>query len=143
MSEAKAEKVVDPLEPWREMRDAYMNAWSKTMIEAVNSEVYAESTGTMLNTYLTATAPFKEAVEKAMTETLQQLSMPTRQDITSIAERLTNLEMRLDDMDASLLRIERLLSRPSAGPAKGGENKPAETAPSPEPSAGAGGKETE
>ncbi len=143
MSEAKTEKVIDPLEPWREVRDAYMNAWSKTMIEAVNSEAYAETTGTMLDTYLTATAPFKEAVEKAMTETLQHLSMPTRQDIVSIAERLTNLEMRLDDMDASLLRIERLLSRPREEPSKGGEDKPAVATPPPEPSAGGGGKETE
>jgi polyhydroxyalkanoate synthesis regulator phasin len=117
MSEAKTGKPIDPLDPWREMRDTYMNAWSKTMIEAVNTDAYAETTGAMLDTYLAASGPFREAVEKAMTETLQQLSMPSRQDVTSIAERLTNLEMRLDDMDAALQRIERLLSRPPAGAA--------------------------
>ena len=37
-----------------------------------------------------------------MLKTLEQLAMPSRADIVSIAERMTNIEMRLDDMDAKL-----------------------------------------
>jgi len=57
---------------------------------------------------------FREAVEKAMLKTLEQLAMPTRNDIISIAERMTNIEMRLDDLDA---KIDALLAR-TAQPAK-------------------------
>ncbi len=135
MSEAKTGTPLDPPDQWREMRDAYLNAWSKTMIEAVNTDAYAGATGAMLETYLVALGPFRQAVEKAMTETLQQLSMPSRQDVTSIAERLTNLEMRLDDMDAALQRIERLLSQPPAPPGNSGRGNstaaPVAGAPSP------------
>jgi hypothetical protein len=33
---------------------------------------------------------------------LINLNMPTRDDIISLAERLTNIEMRLDDLEAKL-----------------------------------------
>ncbi len=95
-------KPFDPMEPWRGMRDAYLDVWAKTMVEMVNSEAYSQATGAMLDTYLTVSAPFRETVEKAMLKTLEQLAMPTRADVISIAERMTNIEMRLDDLDAKL-----------------------------------------
>src|SRR5271169_6884008 len=95
-------KPFDPMEPWRGVRDAYLDACSKTMVEMVNSEAYAQASGAMLDTSLTASAPFRESLEKSMLKTLEQLAMPSRADITSIAERMTNVEMRLDDLDAKL-----------------------------------------
>jgi len=45
--------------------------------------------------------------------------MPSRADVLSLAERFTNVEMRLDDMDAKLDRIERALTKaPIARPAR-------------------------
>lgn len=99
------EKPFDPTEPWRGVRDAYLDAWSKSMIEMVNNEAYAKASGALLDTSLTASAPFREAIEKSMLKALEQLAMPTRADIVSIAERMTNIEMRLDDLDAKLDRI--------------------------------------
>jgi hypothetical protein len=100
-----SEKSYDPFEAWRGLRDANMDAWSKFMIESVNSEAYAKATGAMLNNYLEASGPFREGMEKAMTRALEQLSMPSRADFVSLARRLTNIEMRLDDLDAKLDRI--------------------------------------
>jgi hypothetical protein len=105
---AKNGQRLDPMEPWRGMRDAYLDAWAKSMVDMVNTEAYAQATGTMLDTYLSISAPFREAIEKAMLKTLEQLSMPSRADVASIAERMTNIEMRLDDMDAKLDSIQRL-----------------------------------
>jgi hypothetical protein len=95
-------KRFDPMEPWRGVRDIYMDAWAKTMVEMVNSDAYGKATGMMLDSYLTASTPFREAVEKAMLKTLEQLAMPSRADFVSIAERMTNIEMKLDDLDAKL-----------------------------------------
>jgi polyhydroxyalkanoic acid synthase PhaR subunit len=97
-----SDKPFDPLEAWRNMRDATLDAWSKAMIEAVNTEAYASATGAMLDASLSASAPFREALEKSMVQTLQMLNLPTRADFESLAERMTNLEMRLDDIDAKL-----------------------------------------
>jgi len=49
-----------------------------------------------------------------MLHVLEQLSMPSRADFVSLADRVTNIEMRLDDMDAKLDRIVKLLTRPTA-----------------------------
>ena len=116
-------KQFDPFEPFRGMRDAYLDSISKTMIEAVNSEGYAQATGAMLDYFLTASAPFREAMEKAMAQTLQQLSLPSRQDVAALAERFTQVEMRLDDLDAKMDRILQGLA--AAKPPKGKDQKPA------------------
>src|ERR1700726_1665605 len=109
-------KWLDPMEPWRAARDIYMDAWGKTMVDMVNSEAYAQAAGAMLDSYMTVSAPFREAVEKAMLKTLEQLAMPSRADVLSIAERMTNIEMRLDDLDAKLDDIRRLIANASAAP---------------------------
>ena len=96
------DKPFDPLEAWRNMRDATLDAWSKTMIQAVNTEAYASATGAMLEASLSASAPFREALQKSMMQTLQMLNLPTRADFESLAQRMTNIEMRLDDIDAKL-----------------------------------------
>jgi hypothetical protein len=101
----------DPTDPWRELRDTYLNSWSKTMVETVNSDAYAKATGAILDTYLSASSPFRETIEKAMLHALQQLSMPSRADFVGLAERVTNIEMRLDDMDAKLDSIIELISK--------------------------------
>jgi polyhydroxyalkanoic acid synthase PhaR subunit len=98
----------DPFEAWRKMQEANMDAWSKSMVQAVNTESYAKATGALLDAYLAASGPFREALEKTMRQALQQLSIPTRDDFISLAERMTNIELRLDDMDAKLDRIESL-----------------------------------
>ncbi len=103
--QAESSKAVDPFESFRKMRDAYLDTMAKAMIEAVNTESYALATGAMLDTSLTASAPLREAFEKTMLQVLQQLSLPSRQDIIALAERFTNFEMRLDDIDAKLDHI--------------------------------------
>src|SRR5262245_4020592 len=92
----------DPTGMLKSMRDAGMDAWSKMMIQLVNSEAYAQATGTMLDAWLTTSAPFRKAIESTMTQVLAQLNMPTRTDVIGLAERLTNIEMRLDDLEAKL-----------------------------------------
>jgi hypothetical protein len=120
MSEKQAAngKEFDPTETFREMRDSYMEAWAKGMVDTVNSDAYAKASGAMLNTYLSTSSPFREAVEKVMLQALQQFSMPSRADLISLAERTINIELRLDDMDAKLDRIVKLLAGPAPAPAK-------------------------
>jgi len=100
-------KPFDPFEPFRGMRDAYLDAMAKAMVEAVNTEGYAQATGAMLDSSLSVSAPMREAMEKSMLQVLQRLSLPSAQDFATLADRFTNLEMRIDDMDAKLDRIEK------------------------------------
>jgi Poly(R)-hydroxyalkanoic acid synthase subunit (PHA_synth_III_E) len=124
MAENENSKPADPFEALRGMRDNYLDAMSKVMMKAVNSEEYAQATGAMLNSALIASAPFREALDKAMAAALQQSSMPSRQEVAALAGRFTNVEMRLDDMEAKLDRIIELCSAARAnGATPGGEAK--------------------
>lgn len=115
-TQEKTSPAYDPFEPFRAMRDTYLDAMAKSMVEAVNTEAYAQATGTMLEGYLSAVAPFREALDKSMLQALQQLELPSRQEVAALAERFTNVEMRLDDMDAKLDAIHKMLDRNGSAP---------------------------
>ena len=65
------------------------------MVQVVNTEQYSQAQGAMLDAYLTASIPFNDMLKKAMTQALQQANMPSRTDVIGLAERLTQVEMRL------------------------------------------------
>jgi hypothetical protein len=92
----------DPTGMLKEMRDANMDGWAKMMSEFVNTEAYAESTGAMLDAWLTTSGPLRKVMEKSMAQAMAEVNFPSRDDITRLADRLTNIEMRLDDLDAKL-----------------------------------------
>ena len=99
----------NPLDPFglmRTMRDANMDTWSTFMQQFVNSDEYAQASGAMMDTYFTTSEPLRRALAQVMTQVLAQLNMPTREDVISLAERLTNIEMRLDDLDARLVSMQ-------------------------------------
>lgn len=108
----------DPLSFWRTTQNASLDAWSKAMIELVNTDAYADATGRMLDAYLAVSVPMRKAVEQAMTQALGQINMPTRAEVLSISERMTNIEMRLDDLDARFDEIQRMLTQIAANTAQ-------------------------
>ena len=117
----------DPTGLLKTMRDANMESWSRMMIELVNTDAYARGTGEMLDAWLSNSAPFRKAIEAALTRALANLNMPSRAEVISLAERLTNIEVRLDDLEA---RLEEAGPRPARkgrgarGGSNGGEARP-------------------
>jgi hypothetical protein len=105
----------DPTGMLKSMRDSSMDSWSKIMTQFVNTDAYSQATGTVLDAWLSSSAPFRKVLEAVMTQVLTNLNMPSRADFISLAERLTNIEMRLDDLDA---KVEESLrgARKAAGP---------------------------
>ena len=111
------QQAFDPFGAWKNMRDAGMDTWSKLMIQLVNNDAYAQASGSMLDAWLTSSAPLSKAIESGMTQVLTQLNMPTRTDITSLAERLTQIEMGLDNLEAKLDERPQSESKPTPGKA--------------------------
>src|SRR6185437_5293832 len=90
----------------------------------------AEATARMLDSYLSMSIPVRKLLSQTMEQTLSQFNMPSRTEVISLAERLTNIEMRLDDMDARMDDILRLLrsvasAEASATPAERPAARPA------------------
>jgi mannose/fructose-specific phosphotransferase system component IIA len=48
---------------------------------------------------MTISQPFKRVIETTMAQVLTGLNMPTLAEMRSLAARMTNIEMRLDDLD--------------------------------------------
>lgn len=113
----------DPAGMFKDFRDAGMDAWAKTMVQLVNTDAYAEATGAMLNTWLTSSGPFRQTVENSLTHVLGNLNLPSRDEITQLAQRLTHIEMRLDDLDAKLDDALRTSSRSSPSTSPSGKKK--------------------
>jgi hypothetical protein len=110
----------DPTGLFKEMRTTSLDAWSKAMIQAVNSEAYARATAVMLDAWLANSVPFRKALEGAMAQALAAANMPTRTDVINLAERLTHIELRLDDLEARLEESPRGGRRPASHKAKTG-----------------------
>jgi hypothetical protein len=108
----------DPAGVLKNLRGAGLDAWSKTLIDFVNSDAYAQATATMLDAWLSTSAPFRSAVSSAMTQALAQLNLPSRADVISLAERLTNIELRLDDLEARLDEAQRPARKPASRTAR-------------------------
>lgn len=105
MSDETPDQPFDPFDPTgmlKSIRDASMDRWSKLMTEVVSTQAYAEASGEMLDAWLASSGPFRKSVENAMLQALNNVKAPSSEDIKRLAERLTNIEMRLDDMDAKL-----------------------------------------
>jgi len=86
------------------VRDRALGRLAEVAVKATESETYARTSGTFLRVTLLAQAPMRRRV-KMLNAWMQTLGMPTRSDVTNIAERLTNIEMRLDDLDARLDQV--------------------------------------
>jgi hypothetical protein len=116
----KNETAFNPFDPtgmFKNIRESSMDAWSKMMIDLVNTDAYAKVTGQMLDAWLANSAPFRKTIEAVVTQVLANLNLPSRADVTALAERLTHIEMRLDDMEA-------LLEESRRGPRGPGEALP-------------------
>src|SRR5689334_18156274 len=108
----KTDQTTNPFDPtgqWQTLRDQGMDAWSKTMLDFVHSDNYAKASAEWLDTYLTASEKFQDAVNDAVVETLGRCNIPTSDDIERLAQRLLNVELKLDDLDARLDEILVLL----------------------------------
>lgn len=92
----------DPIGTWRTIRDANLDAWARGMAALVNTETFANLIGLQLDTMLAFSAPIRDAVNQYMETYLAQINMPSRSEVISLATRLTNIEMRLDDMQTQL-----------------------------------------
>ena len=108
--------VFDPTGIFKSMRGQAMDTWAKMMVQAVSTEAYADTTGKILDAWLASSAPFRKLIENTMTQALVNLSMPSREEVTRLAGRLTNIEMRIDDLDAKLDELLQAVRSTTAHP---------------------------
>src|SRR5882724_4391096 len=115
-----ADKGFDPVKLVRDARDAGMDAWAKLMLRLTSSHEYQRMQGFISKPTLLAIAVFRKASDSTMGGVLGNLNMPSREEVLQISQRLTHIEMALDDLAAGLDQLRR-----SAGAGAGaGASKP-------------------
>jgi hypothetical protein len=92
----------DLFEQLRKVRDQGMDAWAKTTLRITSSEPYHRAVGVLVQPGLIATALFRRSSGKAMSQLLAQLHMPSREEVLSLSQRLTHIEVALDDLSAAI-----------------------------------------
>ena len=93
---------LDPLAQMFQFYDSFAKAWSGVVSEAVASPSFAESMGRQLESSLDSMTLFRRQMGDLMEQYLQQMSLPTRKEVISIARRMTHLEIALDDLNAKM-----------------------------------------
>jgi len=125
-----ADKGFDPLKLVRDARDAGMDAWAKLMLRLTGSHEYQRVQGFIFKPTLLAIAVFRKASESTMGGVLGNLNMPSREEVLQISQRLTHIEMALDDLAAGLDQLRRSAgagaSKPQRSPTR---DVPTETRP--------------
>jgi polyhydroxyalkanoic acid synthase PhaR subunit len=110
----------DPFELWRQIYETNERAWNAVLERTVNNPAFAESSAKILETFLSA----QKTVRDNMRSYLEQINLPTREDISRLGELVVSLEEKVDQLDDRLARIERTLAdTPTA--ARGPRARPA------------------
>lgn len=101
----------DPFELWRQIYETNERAWNAVLERTVNNPAFAESSGKVLETFLSA----QKTVRDNMRQYLEQINLPTREDIARLGELIVALEEKVDQLDDRLAGIEATIDQRLAG----------------------------
>jgi hypothetical protein len=104
---AETNRTPDVTTMVRETRDRVMDTWARLTLKLTSSHEYQRVQGTLLKPVLIGYTLARKASEAMMGPFLSYLNMPTREEVISIAQRLTHVEMTLDDLGAAIEQIRR------------------------------------
>ncbi|MDQ6672992.1 MAG: hypothetical protein M3069_20010 [Chloroflexota bacterium] len=107
-------RPTDPFELWRQIYETNERAWNAVLERTVNNPAFAESSGKILETFLSA----QKTVRDNMRAYLEQINLPTREDIARLGELIVSLEEKVDQLDDRLANLERSVSAASSASAK-------------------------
>ena len=111
-----AEKGFDVFKLLRDARDGSMDTWAKLTLKLTSSHEYQRLQGYVVKPTLLAIAIWRKATGSTMSGVLGNLNMPSREEVLGISQRLTHIEMALDDLAAGLDQLRRGTTASSSRP---------------------------
>jgi hypothetical protein len=119
----------DALLRWKQLMDASVETWSKSLDQALASPAAAAYMGQALEQFLNAVGPLRKSTQTLCEDLLRAANLPSRKQVTRLAagvvavdERVEALDERLDAIEAQLQRI---LARLEAGAGPEQADRPA------------------
>jgi hypothetical protein len=105
----------DLMSQWKQFLDQSIEAWSKALGQVMTTDAYAQAMGKSLEQWLASYAPVKKQADQAIDAALQALNLPSREQVTSLAKQLMDLEERLDRLEDGIAAVLRRLEGGKAG----------------------------
>jgi hypothetical protein len=109
----------DLMTQWKQFLDQSIEAWSKALGQAMNTDAFAQMMGKTLDQWLVAQGPANRAAEQSVEAGLQALNLPSRTQVASVAKQIMELDDRLERLEDSIAALARRLEstpRPPAEP---------------------------
>jgi len=113
----------DLMTQWKQFLDQSIEAWSKALSQAMNTDAFAQMMGKTLDQWLSAQGPAKRAADQAVETGLQALNLPSRTQVASVAKQIVELEERLEHLEDAIAALGRRLESTPRPPAAGGTTR--------------------
>jgi hypothetical protein len=84
-----------------------MEEFAKVVLTVTSTRGYQRANAAVAKPALLATAVLREKREAAMAELLAMLNIPSREEVLALSQRLTRIEMTLDDLGAGMDQLRR------------------------------------
>lgn len=95
----------------RGARDSLLEEFAKLVLSVTTTQGYQSANAAISKPVLLASAVLRERREAAMAELLALLNIPSREEVLALSQRLTRIEMTLDDLGAGMDELRRLAAR--------------------------------
>jgi hypothetical protein len=95
-------KGFDPFKLLRERRDTLLQALAEVTLRLTSSRPYFVISSALARPALYAAGATRKATTAATSQILAQLNLPSRGDVLGLSQRLTRIEMVLDDLGAAM-----------------------------------------
>ena len=106
----------------RAVRDSGMEDWAKVTLAWTSSDAFQAFNAAISKPALLTAAVVRKATEAAMADVLARLNLPSREEVLALSQRLTRIEMALDDLAAGMEQLGRGSSRQRRPAARGRES---------------------
>lgn len=92
----------ETLQQWKKFLDQWIEAWSRVLAQAMGSDNFAAALGKYLDQYLSAVGPVRKQMAEVGEEYLRAMNIPSRRQVTDLAEMLIALESRIEELEAKI-----------------------------------------
>lgn len=111
----------------RSARDSMLEDFARLALAVTTTNLWRKANAAVMKPTLIVSGIVKEKRDEAMAGVLEKLNMPSRQEVTNVAQRLTRIEMALDDIGAGLDELRKQPAAPRPQKSNGHE-RPAKEA---------------
>lgn len=92
------QKTFDPYSVWQDYYKTVEKFWGPSVNEKIGTEEFSEWMGKVLEGNLL----FKQMTNKTTKQYLEQMNLPSREDLSNLSSLIVNLDTKVDDLEEKL-----------------------------------------